>query len=221
MRASHVAKRTDRMQRPVPLLVCPHRIAADQTGRRKGHQPRPLHPCRAAVHGQRRENRPDEHAEKRDTFHAAHARRDAILSAHVPHERIFRRRVERTLEPHQQHRSDDDRRRTKCESRDSDDDDRDLRPLGELDDPTLREDRRQAVRQRREENVGQDERAGRHPHEDRFQRRIGNPSDDDETRQGLQEVVVHRPEQVRHEQRNKGSLLHGLPSPSTRFRYSK
>ena len=67
---------------------------------------------------------------------------------------------------HQEHGDDHEPRRREREARDRDGHDRQLRPLRDPHDPPLRPYRRQAIRERRTEKVGQHERTGRHAHRD-------------------------------------------------------
>ena len=191
------------MDRPVLLLLGLDRQTRNQSRDCETDKPRPLHPRLAAVNGKRRGDGSGEHPQERNTLHTAHTGRNAILAADVPHQRILRRRVQRALKSHQQDRRDDKCRGLKRKPRDADTDNRDLRPLRQLEDPPLGEDNRQPVRERRTKDERQHQRPRRDAHEDGPERRIGNPSDDNEARQRLQKVIVERSEQVRHEQRSK------------------
>ena len=173
------------------------------------------------VRHHRRRDCPRQHPQERNALHATHAGRDAILAADVPDKRVLRGRVKRALQSHQQNRRNNKRRGMERETRDANTDNRDFRPLGELEDAPLGEDDREPVRKRRAKDERQHQRPGRHAHEDGTKRRVPNPPDDDEARQRFQKIVVHRPEQVRDEKRNERISPH-RPFPfNTRFRYSK
>ena len=80
---------------------------------------------------------------------------------------------------------------------------RQLRPFREAQDLLLGEDGGETVGEGREEDVGQDERAGGEAHENRLRAFIREPSDHGEACERLEEVVVRHAEEVRGEERKE------------------
>ena len=223
--AFQIAKRIDRMELSRHLLVRADREASGESDRGERREPDILHPFRIPVDGYRGGYGTGEHAEEGHALHTSHTRRDAIRSADIPHQRVLGGRIERTLKPHKQHRSDDQCRRMRHEADDSDRDNRKLRPFRQRDDPPLQEDRRQPVRQRRTENVRQHQCSRGDPHVHRLHPRVVNPADHDETGERLQEVVIDHPEEVREIQRKERSphrpalLSHHVPQDTEEMAY--
>ena len=194
--AGDVAYRVHGVKSAVQLLLRANGVARREAERGKCDKERIPRRRAKAVRRHACRHRSHQNAEKRHALHAAHAGGDAPFAADVAHERVFRRRVERTLEPHQQHRADYEPRRVEREARDGDGHDRELRPLRIPHDAALRPERGQSVRERRAKDVGQHQRPGRDAHRDRLDALVGKPAYDGEARERLQEVVVKRPEEV-------------------------